>query len=282
MGEYEKFVSELQLPKAANNKVPSVYAFSLHKSGSTLLFNMLADIAPHAEYTYFSIQDQMFKQGVPAMMKAPALEKIENIFDDNGYVFGGFRLYPDNYLIPNIKTAKKILLVRNPMDALVSWYYSTIKTHEIPKLGKLKKVWERNRKNAKAQSIDEFVLQEADRHYKKFIDYLKIIEYENTRVYRYEDIIYEKENFLADICDFFEWNVGKNNIATVSKRYDVFPEKEDQDSHVRNVHPNDYKNKLSVQTQQDLEEKFVDILEAFGYKLSNSCISYRLRNKSLK
>ena len=59
-----------QVPKVAievprgGGPGPSVFSFSMAKAGSTLLYNMLSQLAPNAGLTYFSIEDYLFSHNI--------------------------------------------------------------------------------------------------------------------------------------------------------------------------------------------------------------------------
>ena len=274
MDEAEKFIQKLKLP-TSHSEAPSVYAFSLHKSGSTLLYNMLADLAPYAGQPYFSIQDQFFVNGITPHQK---VNGVERLFQPNGYLYGGFRFFPKSYDIPNIEMHKKILLIRNPLDVMVSMYFSRISSHKIPEKGKLRGIWLKKREDANKLSIDEFARGQYLTYLKRTLSYKDMLNQDNCRVFRYEDIIYSKKDFLLEVIEFYGWNIDKEIIAKVATKHDVFPDKEKQSEHVRQVHPGNYKKHLSKETQSFLEEKFTQVLQAFGYKI-NAKNAYQLLNK---
>lgn len=274
MTDYEKFISELELPPTQTDS-PSVYAFSLHKSGSTLLFDMLTELAPHVGYTYFSLPNKLFSNGINPKAPLPGATKF---FEDKGYVYGGFRNYPDSrsYVLPELSEFKKILLVRNPLDTLVSMYFSERKSHVIPKVGEYREIMLKQRESALNMTLDEFVRE----RYKSWItaikSYVRILDQENLYIFRYEDIIYEKKTFLIDICRIFGWKADSNEIDRIASKYDVFPDKENEDQHIRQVHPGNHKKHLTDETRYFLEMKFSDVLEAFGYKVSPRLAHIRL------
>jgi hypothetical protein len=272
MRDIEEFLNQLTLPPSTS-EAPSVYAFSLHKSGSTLLFNMLSDLAPHAGLTYFSMQDQMFINGIMPNSEIP---NSKLFFKPKGYLYGGFRFFPQAYKLENLNNHKKILLIRNPMDALVSMYFSRKKSHAIPKKGLLREVWLKRRESADAQDIEAFVKEKYKSHIKRIKSYKEILSQDNCVIYRYEDIIYDKLSFLKNICQQYGWVIEEKILTKIVNKYDVFPETEKEESHVRQVHPGNYKKKLSAETQQFLELEFQDILEAFGYSVNPTSAFSRL------
>jgi hypothetical protein len=274
MNEAQKFIEELTLPPTKSD-APSVYAFSLHKSGSTLLYNMLSELAGHTDMAYFSLQDQIFANGIPNNVEIPG---TQNIFKENGYIYGGFRFLPTSYEIPNLCNHKKILLIRNPLDVLVSLYFSRKSSHKIPEKGKLREMWKKKREKVQNEDINDFVLNEADKHLKRMESYNQLLSDVNLRIYRYEDIIYDKKEFIHGILDFFEINVAEKKIDKVVDKHDVFPEAENESEHVRQVHPGNYKKHLAKSTIDTLNLKFGAILAAFGYLPSAKCANFILNS----
>jgi len=274
MSDIEEFLSQLTLP-ASKSEAPSVYAFSLHKSGSTLLFNMLTRLAPHADLSYFSLQDQLFAEGIHHDAKK-TFPLPNDLFQQKGYLFGGFRFYPDYYDIPNSQTHKKILLVRHPLDVLVSTYFSRVYSHAIPKKGALKQLWLKKRKESSEQSLESFVIDNYKPHLKRMLSYKNMLNQPNFKLYRYEDIIYSKKDFLRDIVRFYEWNIADDVLTKIANEFDIFPSKEKKNDHVRQVHPGNYKKHLSYETISALENEFEAILYAFGYKVDPKSAFQRL------
>jgi len=272
MNESQKFIDELTLPLPKSD-APSVYAFSLHKSGSTLLFNMLSELSKKLDYEYFSIQDKMFEYGIPPK---ESLKNTEELFSDKGYVYGGFRFFPKNYSIGEYSKYKSILLVRNPLDALVSMYFSAKSSHKIPKSGILKNIWLKKREETQKQSIDEFVIASAEAHKERVMSYTELLGSECCRLFRYEDIIYDKAEFLRDIADHYAWDVPTNILSEIAKKHDIFPGTEKSSEHVRQVHPGNFKKNLQPETITYLQEIYKDVLEAFGYNPSAQSAFLRL------
>ncbi|PHR50803.1 sulfotransferase domain-containing protein [Cycloclasticus sp.] len=284
MSDIEESLNQLTLP-ASKSEAPSVYAFSLHKSGSTLLFNMLARLAPYAGQPYFSLQDQLFSQGIQHNPSTAKLALPNNFFQPKGYLFGGFRFYLDLYNIPNIQEHKKILLIRHPLDVLVSTYFSEVYSHKAPKKGALVQIWQKKREHAAKQSLESFVMDEYKPLLIKILSYKNMLNQPNFKLYRYEDIIYSKKDFLRDIVRFYEWNIADDVLTKIANQFDKFPSKEKKNDHVRQVHPGNYKKHLSYETISALENEFEAILYAFGYKVDPKIAFQRLnelQNQELK
>jgi hypothetical protein len=84
---------------------------------------------------------------------------------------------------------------------------------------------------------------------------------------RYEDVIYDKENWVADLVDHFRWGVPSKAICSIAARHDVIPASEDESKHVRQVHPGNFRKHLKPETITYLNDAFAEEMGYFGYDL---------------
>lgn len=257
----------LQPPPPASARA-SVTAFSLAKAGSTLLYDLLSVLAPAAGLTYFSTEDALFAGGV-SVNRRPA--NVGDLFRPTGYCYGGFRQYPA-YPIPVLHATRSIFLVRDPRDMAVSLYFSMMKSHVLPEAGGgadgAREEFERARANVAAVSIDAWVNHAAVVQYTRMFEgYLAqgFLWRPNVATYRYEDVIFAKRAWLADICDWFEWDVPADVRDAIADRFDLRPDGERPDQHVRQVTPGDYRKHLSADTVDRLTAAFAEYLRLYGY-----------------
>lgn len=246
----------------------SVLAFSLAKAGSTLLYNMLHELAPLAGLTYYSIEDALFAADV-SPNRRPAL--IGNVFAQTGYCYGGFRQFPA-YPIPILHSTRSIFLVRDPRDMAVSLYFSMMKSHVLPDAtgdeGGARADFERSRSQTASVPIDQWVASAAVVQYTRMFEGYLAQGYlwrPNIVTYRYEDVIFHKAAWLADICDWFGWNVDRGALDAIAARFDARPEGENPDQHVRQVTPGNYRKHLSQGTIGHLNALFGEYMRLFGY-----------------
>ncbi len=251
------------LPKTARPDLPSVLAFAMPKSGSVLLDRLLRDLTATLELPYVSIMEEFFKLGIPDNLFP---KETSVIFKSRGYCYGGFRYLPKSFEIPILPEVKKILLIRDPRDMLVSHYFSMLKSH--PERGKKLQSSDTRMKSrdlALETPIDEYVLRMRKR-FKIFLDhYQHLCETDVVKIYRYEDIIYDKAAWVEDICRYFDWPVDRSVQKKIAKRHDVIPKAEDDTQHVRQVHPGNYAKKLTPETIRDLTDYFADCMTFYGY-----------------
>ena len=243
----------------------SVFAFSLPKAGSVLLDSIMQGLSSTLGLTYVSIMGEYFNIGLRAQQFP---ESTSRIFLERGYCYGGFRFIPPRFEIPILKSAKSVLLVRDPRDMLVSHYFSTKTSHPAPS-GTLKTGMKDVplREVAQRLAIDEYVLDFAKFYLRHMSRYIEAIRQDqgNFRIYRYEDVIFNKRAWIADMCDAFDWPVPNSTINDIADRNDVIPSSEDQAKHIRQATPGDYKRKLQPETIERLTEMLAKELDYFGY-----------------
>src|SRR5690606_10299428 len=112
-----------------------------------------------------------------------------------------------------------ILMVRDPRDILVSMYFSMKGSHAVPKSGNSREKLLKIRENTESVSIEEFVRSGCGRLKKKFRRYHELlVENGNldVRVFRYEDVIFEKRSWVRDIAEFFEIEVSDEKMNTIA------------------------------------------------------------------
>ncbi len=259
--DFAEFVNLLAVPRPICQN-HSVFAFSLHKSGSTFLYNMLQEIADRVGLTYLSIEDRRFALGI-SPKELPA--QTTNIFEPRGYLYGGFR-YLEGFECELVRKCAKILLVRHPLDILTSLYFSMTKSHVYPgKSGRLLETLEKRRTLASTLSVEQFALRQADWVFSRFMTYQPLLDDANLTIFRYEDVIYDKSALLSQICRHFGWHIPTHEISSVAARQDHIPDVEQPDQHIRQVHPGNSRKYLSADVREKLHIIFEPILKAFGY-----------------
>jgi Sulfotransferase domain len=253
------------LPPTKSPGLSSVYVFSLPKAGSVLLDSIMRALSERVRLTYVSLMGEFFNLGL-AEQEIPS--SASRVFVDNGYCFGGFRSYPKTFAIPNLTSQKSILLVRDPRDMLVSHYFSMRSSHANP--GKALTTSRKSlprRDHARIMSVDEYALDLANYYVRQLNRYSDVLEANRDKftVFRYEDVIFNKRAWVADICNAFEWDVPKRVRNRVADRNDVVPRTENEARHIRQVTPGDGMRKLQRETIEKLNELFDKHLAYFGY-----------------
>lgn len=186
-----------------------------------------------------------------------------------GYCYGGFRHFPE-FPVPILDRARTALLVRDPRDALVSLYYSMRDSHPLPKPdGQLKQQMLATRAAAKRQTIDAWAIENHGNVIRAMEGYVaqRFTSRPNVAVYRYEDVIFRKREWIRDLVGWYGWDVRDAVIERIAVGVDVFPAAADPGKHIRQVNPGNHRTALRPATQNALTEQFEPLLRMFGYDL---------------
>jgi len=235
----------------------SSFLFSYHKSGSTLMDNMVSHYCTLHGVPTFSLFSAAFNCGVPTR-EVTADSSV--CFSKHGRVYLGFRHYPSFDL--DLTGLRSILLVRDPRDMLVSLYYSVTKSHYIPR-NHLK--FRKKRIEAVKMDIEQFARQQSKLYMGSLRQYQKKLPRETLTIYRYEDVIYEKIAWLRDLVEQLGLPVDSATIIETAKKFDIFPRQEDRNKHIRQVHPGNHKSQLSQETIEILNHDLKEFLQQYNY-----------------
>ncbi len=244
------------------------FVLAVRKCGSSVLNSMVAELARASGRHYLDIAGQFYHADVPERLwrQDPAVRRLLV----PGQVHGGFRAMP---LIfsghPVYIAARKILLVRDPRDALVSEFFSNAYSHAMPRAsghGGAAQDMLAMREAALRASVETYVLRQAPALNHTFVEYAAAAADRRTRVFRYEDVIMAKREWLHDIAGHFGWAApGEALLDAMMAWADVVPQRERPDQFVRRVRPGDHKKKLSRAVIARLDEILAPALGLFGY-----------------
>jgi hypothetical protein len=247
------------------------FAFSLHKSGSTLFYALLRGAARHSQETgssrtlsYVSIPDQLTKAGVPGTILRDPGYKADIALDEQDTIYGGFRFVPGFFNDTHLEDAGTMILVRDPRDMLTSLYYSISKSHRVPD-GEAGELLMLDRKVAQGMSIDQFVLTRA-RNQDWVERFERISSFREVgKAWRYEDVVFDKSSWFDEILEYLNVDLPPRVRKALIERVDIVPEADRPDEHVRQVRPGDHQRKLKPETIEELNGIFSVAINTWGY-----------------
>ncbi|MEZ0153470.1 MAG: sulfotransferase domain-containing protein [Candidatus Reddybacter sp.] len=246
-------------PPAPKTNLKRSYIFAFAKSGSTLLDNMVSTYCKIINIPTFSLFNAAFGQGISTNdIAEDALACIKQ----EGVIYTGFRHFPAFNL--ELSGANTILLTRDPRDMLVSMYYSIIKSHVIPEGNS---GMQKNRERAVLLDINDYAISHANNYNNHFKRYRLMLDNSDLTTFRYEDVIYEKEKWLNAVVVKLGVEVRPKIITSVAKQFDIIPENEKEDKHIRQVHPGNYLEKLTPDTIVKLNDSLGEFLSFYNYNL---------------
>jgi hypothetical protein len=254
------------LAESVSPDIPSVFFFSVHKSGSTLMNNLIKFICDIVDYEFVDIQSFYFNEGVP---DSSIPESTENIFKEKGYVYSGFRYLPHQYKIPCLNECPVVILIRDPRDAVVSQYFSLSKSHPLPGVGidpSLREQMLKKREEVLATDIDEFCLRNIGTFVDKINAYKDLIaSHPRVKLFQYEEIIYMKKKWIINILHFLDWKLKPGQPLKLANHFNIVPATEQESKHIRQVHPQNYLKKLKPETIRAINNKYRETLIRFNY-----------------
>ena len=244
------------------------FVLGVRKCGSSIMNAMVADLARVSDRHYLDVAGGFFQADIPERVwrNDPMSQKLLV----PGQTHGGFRAMPLVFADHDIfKAAQKILLVRDPRDALVSEYFSNAYTHTLPQqddgVGATKDMLALRQTALKA-SIETYVLTRAAALDLTFMEYAGLADDPRLKIFRYEDVIFDKRQWLIDIAGHFGWpapdTVFLNDVMGWA---DVVPDAEQADQFIRKVRPGDHKDKLGPAVIACLNSIMAPTLRLFGY-----------------
>jgi hypothetical protein len=237
--------------------LPSVFIVGLVKSGSTLLNRIMRPISAASGLTCRAFANELRQRGL-------SLKHADPDFEPFGYAYGGFRDLP--WPLPDFGANRTVLLVRDPRDALTSSYFSVAYSHVPPGTSdspKMLQAFETRRAQARETAIDDFVLREAESHARLIRRVLANIA--PHKLYRYEEIIFDKQAWAADMVEYLGLSPPPNLVSMVVARNDVVPSADAPLEHIRHVTPGDHRNKLRPETIAALDARFERLMKKMGY-----------------
>ena len=251
----------IQLPPPGDFE--SFFVFALHKSGSTLLNNMLAEVLAATGMPQVALSELLFSAGLPEN----EIINPQEVILDRGYCYRGFRQYPQYLNKINLQNKKKVLLVRDPRDIAISSFFSIAYSHAIPESGPVRDEMMARRDMALTIKIDEYCVSESQHILNEYLGYINHVG-PDTRVYKYEDVIFNKEAWLHDLVKYFNIPAPPDLVSQVAKKHDLIPGEERVGHHIRQVIPGNHKKHLSPEAIEKLGEIFGPLLTQFKYEIT--------------
>lgn len=240
------------------------FVLGVRKSGSSVLNSIVEALSRFNGLNFVDVAGKMFEHGIPVS----EWQEDENLSDilAPGNVYGGFRNSPKAFYRSELyRDSRKIFLVRDPRDALVSEYFSNAYSHSIPEAGAERESMLRLRDSTQAASIEQYVIRMARPLKAVLRDYRRLEDDPNCIRFRYEDVIFEKGKLIDDICAFFGWEIHENQRSAILGWADVRPQQERPTEFIRRVTPGDHSEKLSSRTITRLNRIFSGELARYGY-----------------
>lgn len=181
--------------------------------------------------------------------------------------------YPTYQSIPKPSRYKTFFVMRDPRDAVVSFYYAALVSHTpvgvIPRMrADLQPLDKRAGLRYVIDSLDELGFFEAQRSWAS----AEADADENVRVFRYEDRAANESRFLRELLDYLEVPMPEEELGNLSSRFSFEtvtggrPKgKEDISHHLRKGTPGDWRAQFDDEILAYFADATQDLVQVLGY-----------------
>ncbi|MFO7944179.1 MAG: sulfotransferase domain-containing protein [Anaerolineales bacterium] len=251
-----------------DNKHPSIIHFSLNKAATQFTKKVLKKAAIENGMVPVHINEYAFFTKFPYLTGMDEKEMFDyaHIFKPKGYMYSAFGGYVPG--IMDLEKYKVILMVRDPRDILVSWYYSIAFSHSIPpQTSNRHQEYIDHRASAQKMTIDEHVISQSDRVFNIFNRYKNSLcePYPEIHLTSYEKMTSDFKGWLTGLLNACELDVSDQLLSElIEYNQSVQPKGENKFKHIRKGEPGDYADKLQLETIDYLNQKFAPIFDAFA------------------
>ena len=246
------------------------FVLGVRKCGSSIMNSLVIALAKLNKRHFLDVAGTFFKEDVAEREWRTDPAALPLFIP--GQVHGGFRgMAPIMQQSPVWAPARKILLVRDPRDALVSEYFSVAYTHSVPvaqaETGGVRTEFLAAREMALQTSLEDYVLAKAASLDSTITGYADVARDPHTKLFRYEDVILRKRDWVRAMAKHFGWTAGSEDyLDKVMGWADVLPQTERPDQFIRRVTPGDHKEKLRPAVVEHLNARLAKSMALFGYR----------------
>lgn len=167
---------------------------------------------------------------------------------------------------------RTFFVMRDPRDAIVSWYFSALKSHA--RIGPIPKMRSDLAPLDQEEGLCYIVDKLADfGFYRVQRSWLDSAEDEHCRIFRYESLAADNRAFLKHLLEYLEVDIAEDKLSDLSDRY-AFSRlshgrdqgSEDVSSHYRKGVAGDWVNYFTPRVRDHYYRVTGDLTEALGYE----------------
>lgn len=256
------FQKLLHLFDYRKNHKPPIYFVTFHKTASSFFSRYV--LGQTIGYTHKNIAKDIFED--------KAVHKIN--LEEYGNMYGPIRLSLDvgpvykKFVEPILEQKilqrhKAICFIRDPRDIIVSYFYSEAYSHVISSNPTISSIQLQRREHAIKIGLDQYAIEKADHLNEKFKLMADILqENANAVLLRYEDMIYDYDNFYKKLSDAIPLPLETKEMIFTYTR----PRQGSNYSHRRSGERGNYIKELKPETIKVINEKLKANLDYFNYE----------------
>jgi hypothetical protein len=265
-----RFATERALLKGgdpSSSSHPSIIHFSLNKAATQHVRRLLVRCATPVGLVPVHLNGYAFWSDLPYADHGAAVDPaLAGAFHPEGYLYSSFGGFVGG--LADLDRYRKVLVVRDPRDILVSQFFSIATSHQTPGAAKRAEFLER-RDHARRIGIDAYALERAPvvkAILRRYAD--ELLPVPGTLVATYEELVTDLGPWLRRALAFLDLPADEALVAELITASRPAPEREDVTAKRRQVTPGDHRRKLEPETIAALDEQLGPELAAFGYSVS--------------
>ncbi|MBK0329305.1 sulfotransferase domain-containing protein [Rhodobacteraceae bacterium F11138] len=242
----------------------SLLALSMHKAGSTVASQILADFCREKGYEVDDISHRVPTSPLP---EPEVFLNAQPEMQRPGVYFGMARgpYVKDMEIIPALKI---VVQLRDPRDCITSAYFSFSKSHVPPEDPEKRKAFEARREKLKAMNIDQYARSQVKDYVNRMTILADILNgHEDALVLKYEEMVSDTSAWLNRIAIFLDQPVTDSLRARLGHKIDFSVDREDAARHKRQVTPGDHARKLAPETVAALNAELAAPMARLGYAI---------------
>jgi len=244
-----------ELIRAIEGK-PSSLFFTTHKCASTFVSRYLSEINRIGQLECIDYAGLSWGKGLD--LGGASGDKYDffeehgrTLFAPKGCIYGPLRKPID---FDGDDLFRKVVFLRNPIDILISQYYSFGYTHPIPPVKERKEVFLRRRSRIQKLSLEEYVLSDDREEIKRiYNDYFSLKEHQ---LLTYEFFRSSRYSFCQALNEFLGVTVSAQELLKVLRNVDIRTKLFLKKTHLRSGDNDQAKSKLSPVVEGELREYF--------------------------
>lgn len=246
--------------RASTASKPSLILLSQPRAGTQVCEHVFAKLYHLTGGLSINVGKFFFHYNASAGGKVSSVEWVRENTEEEGYFFGHLGPFATLEGLPD---ANYILMTRDPRDVLVSHYFSVKEAHVINSKKMKEKVEKVQNMSLSDYCHYEPILQDLER----YLEQAEMVRKSNlSHLYlRYEDMMYAPEESLKKVAQLI--GVKDADVITIAKEnFQIVEESEDLLSHRRSGKWGQFLEKLTVEDQEFLWERFGDKISTLGYQ----------------